>query len=390
VSRRLEVPLVLELFAGAGGATEGIGHALPGAFHLAVEKDEGAAAVWTARHGANGRCLVRSTADPLLLREVTRYDRDFDLLWASPPCQRHSRAGKGEGYDGWPDVQRAVAQLRPPFVVIENVVGAPAEEWADWLRSREYSATVWLLDAADYGVPQHRRRQFVVASKVSFVGNMRPPHPSHGPRGRQPWVTMRQALGLPGGVLVEGGGGNPGRGRGAASTVRRERDLTDEPSTTIAARPGGNSLPYVKPAWWHRDGDPDAPSRTISTRGNNQISWARDASGEIVYPGGLGRAGTEPERLDQPAPTVTTTEVKGTRASKASKWTFNGGPDRASDAAFLATGRRRLTPSECATLQGFPEHYPWGSAAAVHRYRYIGNAVPPRLAEVVVRRLLEG
>lgn len=95
-----------------------------------------------------------------------------------------------------------------------------------------------------------------------------------------------------------------------------------------------------------------------------------------------GRAGTEPWRLDQPAPTVMTTEVKGTRASKKSNWTFHGGPDRASDAAFLATGRRRLTIAECAALQTFPADYPFQGTADA-RYRQIGNAVPPVLAQAV-------
>lgn len=375
--------ITVELFAGAGGATEGISSVLPGARHVAVEVDPHAAAVWRARHGACGTLLegLAAEAVPLLPERV-------ELLWSSPPCQRHSYAGNGTGYDGWPDTTAAVRRCRPALVVVENVRGAPADDWAAELASLGYRTRVWHLDAADYGVPQRRRRLFVVGVRRDLgAAPPDPPRATHGPSTPQPWVTMREALGLPEGLGVVGGGSNPGRGRGAASDVRRERDLSDEPSTTIAARPGGNSLPEIHPAWWYRDGDPDAPSRTISTRGNNSISWARDASGEIVYPRGTGRAGSEPERLDQPAPTVTCGEVRGTRASESSGWTFIGGPDRASDAAYLAWGRRRLTPSECATLQGFADDYPWGSRPKVHRYRCIGNAVPPRLAAVVVGHL---
>ncbi len=103
----------------------------------------------------------------------------------------------------------------------------------------------------------------------------------------------------------------------------------------------------------------------------------------VVYARGQGRAASEPWRLERPSPTVTTTEVKGTRASRASGFTFNGGPDRASDAAFLATGLRRLTVTECARLQGFAEGWPFrGSSEA--QYRQVGNAVPEALARVAL------
>jgi site-specific DNA-cytosine methylase len=81
-----------------------------------------------------------------------------------------------------------------------------------------------------------------------------------------------------------------------------------------------------------------------------------------------------------------TTEVKGTRASAASGWTFNGGPDRASDAAFLAVGRRRLTLQECAALQSFPADWPW-RGNKTSQYRQVGNAVAPPVAFAVARVL---
>jgi len=75
------------------------------------------------------------------------------------------------------------------------------------------------------------------------------------------------------------------------------------------------------------------------------------------------------------------------RATAASGYTFHGGPDRASDALFLDTGRRRFTVAECATLQDFPAGHPFQGGIGA-QYRQVGNAVPPRLAEVVGRALL--
>jgi DNA (cytosine-5)-methyltransferase 1 len=70
---------------------------------------------------------------------------------------------------------------------------------------------------------------------------------------------------------------------------------------------------------------------------------------------------------------------------------YSGDKDRtpagASDGMWLATGRRRLTWQECAVLQDFPTGHPFAGPADA-KYRQIGNAVPPRLAEVVGRAAL--
>lgn len=112
-----------------------------------------------------------------------------------------------------------------------------------------------------------------------------------------------------------------------------------------------------------------------------------DLAGQVVYPAGLGTAASEPWRLERPAPTVTCQEVKGTRANARAAWTFNGGPDRASDAVFRATGRRRITVAESARLQTFPERWPFAGTVDA-QYRQSGNAVPPVLGRVMLRAAL--
>lgn len=73
----------------------------------------------------------------------------------------------------------------------------------------------------------------------------------------------------------------------------------------------------------------------------------------------------------------------GTRAH-APDYSFNGGPDRASDAAFLVAGIRRIDVAEGLALQGLPAGWPL-QGTAHDRYVQVGNAVPPQLAEAVGR-----
>jgi site-specific DNA-cytosine methylase len=218
---------------------------------------------------------------------------------------------------------------------------------------------------------------------------------------------------------VLGGGSNP-REPGKEHE-RTDRHRTDEPSATVSARDAGNGgmwredpkhppatpdalAPTVRlngdvwtaPPMWLRTeqtgavaSSVDAPAPTVPHVGNQYAHATDPGMRQKSYTPGHGRAATEPERLDAPAPTVATTEQKGTRASASSGYTFHGGPDRASDAAFLATGRRRLTPAECAALQSFPPGHPFQGPKTA-QYQQVGNAVPPPLAESVVRAILGG
>jgi len=310
----------LELFAGAGGAALGIERA--GFEHAAlVERDPGACAVMRAA----GLAPVVE-ADVRDLDTVERVaGASCDLLWSSWPCQPWSHAGSRQGEhddrNGWPWTLDAVDRFRPSWFLGENVRGLLSTSYfvdviLPDLQRRYRHVGHWLLDAADYGVPQHRRRVFVWAGPAPLV----PPTRTHGPgMFTRPWVTMGEALEL-GSERVTGGG------RNASDGTRSFRDLTDEPSTCVTAVQIGNAGPWI----------------------------------------------------ERPAPTVTTADVQGV------------GPADSRDILEQTIGRRRLTPAECATLQGFPDGYPWHACRTkTARYRAIGNAVPPALAQAVAQTVLD-
>lgn len=159
----------VDLFAGAGGFSTGARMA-------------GATVVWAADHwplavewhAANHPDTEHACQD-LQQADFTAVPR-HDILLASPACQGHSPArGKERPHH---DAQRATAWAvvtcaevhRPPVVVVENVP-AFSERWVlypAWcaaMHALGYALAPMVIDAADHGVAQHRRRLFVVGTR---------------------------------------------------------------------------------------------------------------------------------------------------------------------------------------------------------------------------------
>jgi DNA (cytosine-5)-methyltransferase 1 len=337
----------LELFAGAGGAALGLERA--GLKHAALcEWDRDACA--TLRAAGLGPVVEGDVRDLDAIAAAIGPD-PVDVLWSSFPCQAFSTAGKRMGAaderNGWPWTVAAIDRFRPAWFLGENVRGlllhtggctfAGGQEGLfsrpdpmrcpgcyfervilPDLRARFEYVGWWLLDAADFGVPQHRRRVILWAGPRQLTE----PAPTHGPGRALPWVSMGEALGLPVGSIAQSG------------------VCDTDPGTHGVPRPTTRPSPAVP-------------------------------VGSCIY-------------LSRPSPTVSAVgEEKGSGPG--------GNPEkmqRASDALYLGTGRRRLTTAECAVLQDFPADHPFQGGIGA-QYRQIGNAVPPRLAEVVGRALFE-
>ncbi len=324
----------VELFAGAGGAALGLEAA--GIHHAALcEWDPDACA--TLRAAGLGPVVEGDVRD-LDAIEAVAGPGPIPLLWASPPCQVFSTAGKRRGAaddrDGVPWTIDAIDRFKPRWFLGENVRGLlchSSEGHPDPMRcprcyldgvimpqlEERFGYAGWfLLDAADLGVPQHRRRIIIWAGPAP----LRAPASTHGPPGQgdlfrrvKPWVTMGEALGL-----------GPFTWEAARNNDRNPRQERPTPSTEPAPSVGG--------------------------RGNQYIL--------------------------RPAPTVTTADGQGL------------GSAAARDILQAATGRRRLTIEECAALQSFPPDHPWRGSTKRSKYAQIGNAVPPPMAQAVAEVLL--
>lgn len=217
---------VLDLFAGTG---VGVACQQLGVTEYGVEKMKAA----QETRKLNGMGLAYDDVWDIEKAEGLQ----FDTLWASPPCQTFSVAGKGEGRKALSDVLEAIRawrwtsmeslkrlgdevgdertalvltplayvyKFRPAFVAFEQVPAVMPvwEACAAVMRSMGYSVWVGYLHAEQYGVPQTRKRAYLIARNDG--NDAQPPTPTHSryyarnpeklDPGVKKWVSMAEGL----------------------------------------------------------------------------------------------------------------------------------------------------------------------------------------------------
>ena len=328
--------LIVDNFAGGGGASTGIEAALNRPVDIAVNHDRDAIDMHRANHpGTLHLCEDVFRVSP---REVC-VGRTVDVAWFSPDCRHHSNAKAGK------PVSRSVrglagvalkwaAQVKPRVIFLENV-----REFREWgpllpdgtpnkaksgtsyirfcarLRNLGYCVEDRFLVAADFGAPTTRTRLYLIArcdgEEIAW------PDPTHAdPRvhdifgaGLLPWV-------------------------GAEACIDR----------TIPALPAARC---------------DAKIFSAVQRG-----WER--YGRAFVLSYYGNPGVRP--IEAPLPTQTTKDRFALI-------------DRAADGTLL---HRMLTSREVALAQGFPANYVLTGGHA-NEIKRIGNSVCPPVAEALVR-----
>jgi DNA (cytosine-5)-methyltransferase 1 len=202
--------LIVDLFAGGGGASAGIEAAVGRSPDLAINHDPAAIQMHMANHPAtHHRCESIYDVD---VRTATQ-GRPVGLLWASPSCTHFSRARGGTPVNkqvrglGWM-ICRWAGIARPRLILCENVAewetwgpvrkGQPVKRQAgrffrllvDQLKALGYTVEHRTLNAADYGAGTNRRRLFLVARLDAAPAW---PAPTHG-KGLAPVRTAADCL----------------------------------------------------------------------------------------------------------------------------------------------------------------------------------------------------
>jgi DNA (cytosine-5)-methyltransferase 1 len=206
-------PIVVDLFCGAGGMSEGI---LQAGFDIAFSSDINPEVqkTYMNRHNQLGhiqgidthyeRADIKDLTGKMIIKTIKRLRKfkdikklSVDVVFGGPPCQGFSRNGLRKGADDprnflFREYVRVISELKPTYVVMENVEGFTDTKLVGFigLTKKKYYGDdclapkllkselqiagynvipLKILDASDYGVPQARRRAIFIAYKKGFT-----------------------------------------------------------------------------------------------------------------------------------------------------------------------------------------------------------------------------
>ncbi len=367
-----------------------------------------------------------------------------DVICGGFPCQDVSVAGKREGLGGmrtglfW-EVVRIARELQPRWMVLENVPGLLSSHGGrdfhavlSALANLGFRRAYRILDSQYFGVPQRRRRVFLVlrargdgADAVLFESEGGGRHSQTGEASRQSLAATLRGRSHGAGVNAPGRGGEDDQklvtgplGGGAYGTGRRTEDDPNLVSATLQSNSGRNHIEDTYIALGvhaNQLGELRTSALAGSLNGSRSGKQYEGVFATLNSGGNEGGFRTEPgEHLEVPEraralvgsmfkrhdddtdtliPTTahTLTANYGKQLDNSDR---NGGPPN------LINSVRRLTPLECERLQGFPDGWTclcgeghrgsqFCSCPDSPRYKQIGNAVTVPVAEWIARRILE-
>jgi len=343
---------VVDLFAGCGGLSVGIqfaAQALEGKFEsvFASDIDEGALQVYSANLFPKQTCskpieeiFENELTVALSLREKKLKNEcgHVDFLIGGPPCQGHSDLNNhtrrnDPRNDLYGVMGRAATVLKPNFIIIENVLGVRhsstevVQKTLKHLDGLGYQTASIMLNAANYGVAQNRKRHFTLAT----FGN--------------PQMLTYTLMSLVRKVRPV---------MWAIEDIINESELNPDVFTTAATHSATNKerIKYLFDNEIYELPDSERPDcHRLKPHAYNSV---------------YGRM-----RPDAPAPTITS------------------GFGSTGQGRFVHPFRRRtITPHEAARIQFFPDWFSFGNIGRRQLQKYIGNAVPSKLGYVLGLALL--
>jgi DNA (cytosine-5)-methyltransferase 1 len=412
---------VIDLFAGAGGFSEGFRQA---GFQTVVANDfdEWAAATYSDNHTRHGaRMIVGDICSPRVRAQLIEcvQGQRIDVVIGGPPCQafsqvrNHDRIIKDPRNSLYRQYVSIVETVQPLAFVMENVVGLDNLAGGDVKRQivedlqlgGRYFVESTVVDAALFGVPQSRPRILFVGVRSDL--QMRPPFPRGTtlplPQLERTWRRGRWAYELASSPL------SPLEGQIALQALLDDEsiELTTveqaigdlchlQPAEKLVRKPSDGVVSYVM--------EPSTAYQRARRAGstvlyNADVPSIRDDTVrrlKAIPQGGNFR--DIPERLNgrylngqKWGPDIGRDNLSRKHFSAYRKlhpnifsWTLN----TKADCVYHYATQRALSVREFARLHSFDDTYVFNNGDRHSRYRQVGNSVPPLLAKSVAEALI--
>lgn len=357
-------PTVVSLFSGGGGLDLGFINA-------------GYEVVWAIDNNANAVNTYMANIGPYIkCADITQEDVEqipkADIVIGGPPCQSFSLAGNRHTEDArgqlvWRYID-IIKYVRPKAFVFENVMGllsaknSKNESIVGLLKKAfydiGYTVEMNVMNAAEYGIPQKRKRVIIVGlqgdKKFTF------PKPTHGDvdSGLKPFVTVQEALGdLP----------------AATNNENKSVSYRKKPQNDYQKRMRASGEAMVSEHFMPTLSELDKYIISHVKPGGNYMDIPKDVDSKRI------------QRLQRDGGHTT---CYGRMMPSEPSYTINTYFNRPNVGCNIHYSEDRLiTVREALRLQSFPDNYKIVSSSKQGRNLIVGNAVPPMLAEVIAKTL---
>lgn len=180
-------PTFVDLFCGMGGIS--LGFKSQG-FQILWANDNWKTALDTYHYNFKQTQIINNDIQKLSKSFLKNYINKIDIIAAGPPCQGFSMSGLRDKKDKRNDLFHSVVDisklLKPQFIIMENVVGLlsmtnaenkPVKEIIiEEFKKINYKVEYKILNSADFGVPQNRKRVIFIISQKGNIGFPTPTH----------------------------------------------------------------------------------------------------------------------------------------------------------------------------------------------------------------------